>query len=104
VSFKNSSRFYTRNGVGKYQMDIPEIRAAFVESESLTERIESFCVERQGRIVAGNTPVPILANSKLLVHIFPFSSFRSGNFTRPISVSIPDLKKVAQEKMVPISN
>jgi len=37
VTYKNHSRFYSRNSAGKYPLDVTEIRSAFIASESLTE-------------------------------------------------------------------
>ncbi len=39
VTFKGSSKFYSRNSAGKYQLDVSEIRSAFLLSETIAERI-----------------------------------------------------------------
>jgi predicted HTH transcriptional regulator len=39
VDFRNASRFFTRNSAGKYQMDVTEIRSAFLMSEEIPERM-----------------------------------------------------------------
>jgi hypothetical protein len=78
VVLKNLSRFYTRNSAGKHQMDIVEIRAAFALSESLTERIRKFRDGRLAKIIAGDTPIPLTPNAKLVLHIVPLISFSVG--------------------------
>lgn len=86
MTFKGASRFYSRNSAGKYQLDVREIRAAFLLSESVPERIRRFRDERLAKIVADETPVALVkivaagektptvvpAESKLLIHILPF--------------------------------
>ena len=42
VTFQNSSRFYSRNSAGKFQLDVHEIQNAFLATDSQAERIRSF--------------------------------------------------------------
>ncbi len=74
VTFKNTSRFYTRNSAGKYQMDVTEIRSAFALSDELPKKVEAFRNDRLAKIIAGETPVPTLDNPKLILHVIPFSA------------------------------
>ena len=78
VTFKNHSRFYSRNSAGKYPLDVTEIRAAFALSENLTERIRRFRDERVGRIVADETPLPLTQTAKLVLHVVPVTSLALG--------------------------
>lgn len=92
VTFKGTSRFYSRNSAGKYQLDVREIRAAFLLSESVPERIRRFRDERLAKIVADETPVALTrivadeqnspmivpAESKLVIHILPFGDIDAG--------------------------
>ncbi len=78
VKFQNLSRFYTRNNAGKYPMDVGELRSAFALSESLPQRIRQFRDDRLGRIVAGETPIRLLQNPKLVLHVLPVASFSPG--------------------------
>jgi len=75
VAFQNYSRFYSRNSAGKYQLDVGEIRTAFALSESLSERIRSFRLDRLGKLVSNETPVPLDKNAKILLHLIPLSAF-----------------------------
>ena len=75
VTFKNYSRFFTRNSAGKYQMDVTEIRSAFVLAESLRERIGRFRDGRLGKIIAGETPVVLSDVPKIVLHVLPVSAF-----------------------------
>lgn len=78
VTFKNLSRFYSRNSNGKFQMDSREIRAAFALSESVPERIRRFRDDRLSQIVADETPIAIPSRSKLVLHMIPVSAIEPG--------------------------
>jgi len=78
VTFKGSSRFYSRNSAGKYQLDVGELRSAFVHSEELPERIRRFRQDRLAKIVAGETPVPMASDALVVLHLVPVESFHSN--------------------------
>ena len=75
VVFKNWSRFYSRNSAGKYQLDVHELKSAFVASESIAERVRQFRTERIDAILQGNTPEPLAGRSYLCIHMIPISAF-----------------------------
>jgi hypothetical protein len=77
VTHKGTSRFFSRTSNGKYPLDVTEIRSAFLLSESIGERIRNFRLERIARIVGGETPVPIEAGAKIVLHLIPLSAFGS---------------------------
>jgi hypothetical protein len=78
VRFKNASRFYSRASNGKYQLDVHEIRAAFLGSEMTAERIRNFRLDRVSRIRARETAIPLRAGPCTALHIIPLSSFGSS--------------------------
>ena len=75
VAFKNWSRFFSRNSAGKYQLDVEELRSAFVASESLTERIRQFRIERVDAILQGNAPASLSGRTCVCIHMIPISAF-----------------------------
>ncbi len=79
VAFKNDSKFYSRNSAGKYQLDVSELRTAFNLSETTTERIRNFRIERLSKIIAGETPVTLNQNPKIIFHIVPFGAFNPAS-------------------------
>jgi Putative DNA-binding domain len=92
VIFKNSSKFYSRNSAGKYQLDVGELRSAFALSESITDRIRNFRQERLSAIISDETPTPMYPGAKLAFHIIPLGAFDlnsnnvnllNQNFPRP---------------------
>lgn len=74
VVFDGVSRFYSRNSAGNYPLDVQEIRTAFATSETLSTGIKNFRLNRVGRIVAGETPILIKGNAKIILHIIPLTS------------------------------
>jgi hypothetical protein len=74
VTYKQSSRFFSRTSKGKYQLDVTEIRSAFALSESLPDRIRRFRDERLGRIVAGDTVEYLRDGPKVVLHLVPVSA------------------------------
>jgi hypothetical protein len=76
ITFKNWSRFFSRNSAGKYQLDIQEIRQSVLASESLTTRIRNFHLERLSKVVADETPVPLPNGAKIVMHLIPVTSFQ----------------------------
>ncbi|MEW6737417.1 MAG: ATP-binding protein [Acidobacteriota bacterium] len=93
VTFGNLSRFYSRNSRGKYQLDVTELRAAFIASESLKERMERFRDERISKIIADETPIVIDNAPKSILHVLPLLSFDPANRI--------DITQLAQERVGP---
>jgi hypothetical protein len=81
VKFQNTSRFYARTSNGKYQLDVDEIRAAFLRSETTSERIRNFRLERVARIRARETPVAIPSGPSVALHIIPFNAFGNARYS-----------------------
>jgi len=73
VIFKNLSRFFTRTSAGKHQLDVHELRNAFMASTTLRDKISQFRNERLGRILANETPVRMSAEPKIILHLIPFT-------------------------------
>ena len=75
VKFKGTSRFYARTSNGKYQLDVGEIRSAFLGSETTEQRIRDFKLYGIWRIRGRETSVPLLPGPRIVLHIIPVSSF-----------------------------
>jgi hypothetical protein len=79
VTFKNNSKFFSRDSRGKHQLDVSELRSAFLLSETAAERIRNFRAERINNVIAGETPVLLDENApKIVLHIVPFGAFVPG--------------------------
>jgi hypothetical protein len=75
VELKDHERFFSRTSSGKYPLDVTELRAAFMLSETMTERIKNFRMDRISNIFSRDTPVPLDENPKIILHVIPFTSF-----------------------------
>ena len=75
VVFKQWSRFYSRNSAGKYQLDVHELRSAFIASESVADRIRQFRIERIDAILQGNTPETLSGKSYVCIHMIPVAAY-----------------------------
>lgn len=99
VTYKGSSRFFTRSSAGKYRLDVTEIRAAFLASEAMPERIRRFRQERLARIVADETPRPLQPAPRLVIHLLPVSAFLRPSGMEQIAFS--EEVNVAIQKAAP---
>lgn len=95
---RDSSKFYGRNSNGKYPLDAREIRAAFLSSETITERIRGFRDDRLKIIARGDAPIDLTGSGGYLVlHVIPIEAFDIAsqfdvtslvnNFPKPLSAS-----------------
>jgi len=75
VTYKGRDKFYSRSSNGKYPLDVAELRVAFNLSETITERIRNFRLDRISKILANETPVPFYDNAKIVLHLIPIVSF-----------------------------
>lgn len=70
VNIDKTSRFYSRNSSGKYQLDYLEIKSAFLEGSSYKSQYQTFLNTRVEHILTGiednNTDTPTL-----IFHIYP---------------------------------
>ena len=73
VIFKNVTRFYSRTSAGKYQLDVGEIRSAFIASGDVRNRISAFRTERLGKIIANEGPVSLPETPKIILHLVPLT-------------------------------
>ena len=68
---KTNQHFFIRDGLRKRQLDIPEIRALFLRSDSQVQRIRDFRTDRLGKILTGETPSELMAGPVLVAHVVP---------------------------------
>lgn len=98
VTFKGTSRFYARGSNGKYQLDIAEIRASFLGSETIAKKLREFRAERINRVLSGEMPLRIKGEPILICHVVPLNEFES-----PAGL---DLRRVTGQvqKLVPVGH
>lgn len=88
ISFKDSHKFYSRNSSGKYLIDVQELRAAFILSETLTDKIKDFIEKRLSMIRSNESHIQFNNQEILILHLIPLEAFRLGK--------IYEINKVAQ--------
>ena len=90
-------KFYSRSSNGKYPLDVGELRITFNLSETVTERIRNFKLDRIAKILANETPVPLYDNPKIVLHLIPIISFNPAQSY--------DMGKIAShpQSMLPIA-
>lgn len=71
VVFQQSGKFFTRHSGGKHQLDINELRDAFLNTRSASEVADNFRTGRLGRIIGGGAPVTLSSDKILCVHAIP---------------------------------
>ncbi len=81
---KTNQHFFLRDGNGRRQLDMPEVRNLFLQSQSAAQRVRDFRTERIGKIIAGETPVPIQDGPLLILHLVPTQSALGAIAVDPI--------------------
>lgn len=66
-----NSKFYGRNSAGKYEMDVGELRSAFVQGSGLPDRIRAFRDARIARLHSHKTAVPLAKPGLAVLHVVP---------------------------------
>jgi schlafen family protein len=74
VTFKNLSRFFARTSAGKYQLDVGEIRSAFLAGPLESDRIRLFRGERLAAIAAGELPTVLEEGATVVLHLVPVAA------------------------------
>jgi hypothetical protein len=75
VTAQGDHRFYSRHEAGRFPMRTSAVRNAIVLGETIAERVRRFRDERLGRIVAGETPIPLRENPRTVLHVVPLQPF-----------------------------
>jgi schlafen family protein len=78
VTLGGRSKFYARMSNGRYELDVDQIRLAFLNSESIASRIRDFRVDRISHIRSGETPIPLIGGPCIALHIIPIAGFGAG--------------------------
>jgi hypothetical protein len=95
ITFKGLSKFYVRGNGQRHEMDVVDLRAAFVGSEALADRIRSFRDGRIARILSGQSPLKSFVAPTVIFHVIPIdSSFNRADLdVRQIGTHASDLNR-----------
>ncbi|MCC5848348.1 MAG: ATP-binding protein [Verrucomicrobia bacterium] len=69
VFHKGLTRFCGRNSNGKYDLDVQELRSAFVDNEAMGERLKTFRLDRISRLISGDAPRPMYGDPLIVLHV-----------------------------------
>jgi Putative DNA-binding domain len=72
---KSNAKFYARNSAGCYELDVPQLKQAFLLTASVSQEIVNFRADRIASIIGGSSPVQLKEGACVVLHIFPLSSF-----------------------------
>lgn len=75
VIFGGHDKFYGRNSIGKYSLDVAELRDIFNLSDTITKRIQDFRYSRIMEIEAAKASLPVEGRNKIILHLIPLESF-----------------------------
>jgi hypothetical protein len=77
VAFQDHNKFWARSdgAMHKYELDVGQLRASFLLSETLTDRIRRFREDRITNIIAGEAPARLFDDHKVILHLIPLDSF-----------------------------
>ena len=76
VTFGDHSKFYGRSSASKYPLDVAQLKAAFLRSERISERIHAFREERAISLLAERPQgVNLKKGGRLVLHLLPLSAF-----------------------------
>ena len=73
-----NNHFFMREGRRKRQLNVPEIRGEVIRSEGLRDRIRTFRADRIGKIIGGETPVPLFQGTVEVLHVLPVQTLLSN--------------------------
>ncbi|MBL7996874.1 ATP-binding protein [bacterium] len=100
ITFQSQNRFWSRHSTGKYELDVHELRTAFLLTENLSQKIVNFRVDRLSKIINNVTPIslkssdeiPIVELPKVILHMIPLVAFNPGvNFDLTLVRQNPSL-------------
>jgi len=74
INHESHWRFYRRRSVGKYPLDLAEVRDAFYTSADYRHRIGDFVRNRIVKIVSDETPLPLRSDKRIVLHLIPASA------------------------------
>jgi hypothetical protein len=97
VKFKGASRFFSRASNGKFQLDVHQIRSAFLMRENTADRIRDFHADRISRIIGGRAVFPLPEVAKVVLHIIPVTAFDPA-----FAIDIKQIRHINQTDLVNI--
>ena len=86
--FRGDSRFYGRTTNGKYELDVTDLRNAFLFTNTVNEKIAGFRAERIIALETGRSLVPVAPGPKLVLHCMALEAFAGQPQHNVLALSI----------------
>ena len=67
-----------REGARKRQLEMPEIKAAFINGDNLKKKITDFRADRVGKVLIGESPIRLVEGIVQVLHVLPYSCLYSN--------------------------
>jgi hypothetical protein len=98
ISFNAYHKFFIRGDGDNNEMSVSELRNTFIFSQSITERIQNFRLERLHKLVSDNTPVPLTKRQrgKMMLHLIPLQSFTENTM---LDVNSDEISEILKSKL-----
>lgn len=74
VTLSGTNKFYARNAAGKYLLEVEQIRKLVLDADGRANTLKRIREERVTKILLNETPVPMEATGKVVLHIIPQSA------------------------------
>ena len=92
---KTNQHFFVRDGLRNRQLDMPEIRSLFLQSENRAQRIRDFRSSRLGKVLTGEVPYKLTASTVLVLHLVPLQAVLGV-------VDVDPVQYLGQRRQIPI--
>jgi hypothetical protein len=99
VTFKRWSRFFARDAGQRHQMDVLELREAFVAAERAFQQVRGFRDTRIKKIVERDAPVMLHRHPMAVIHVLPLGLSFSSRRLDPRDVQ-PHVRGLFSEDFV----
>jgi Schlafen, AlbA_2 len=93
---KNRGAFVVRTSAGKADLDVSEVRAAFVNAEAAAQRLSEFRADRTAEILNRDIPWSLSDGPILTIHLLPLVSFAG------YSCAVDRIPEAARKLLYPI--
>lgn len=81
---KTNNHFFVREGARKRQLEMPEIKIAFLNSENPKKKITDFRSERLSKVITGDSPIQVAEGIVQLLHVIPLEALQN-NFLHDVN-------------------
>jgi len=94
VTTGGHAHFYGRNASGSYQLDVADLRSAFLSGATVIEQMRTFQQQRHALLLRNGAPADMERGPRLVMHLLPLSAFATN---QPI-----DIRTAARELRLPL--